>query len=318
MVAAPELTMAESQARLTRRATTAALGVALTLFSAKIVTWLMSGSVAMLASTLDSGLDIIATGFNYLAVRHALQPADHEHRFGHGKVEAIAGLAQGAFICGSALFLLFQSIEMFFRPEIISQPLAGIVVTLVTIIVTGVLVTYQRSVKRRTQSLAVTSDELHYRSDLILNIAVLIALILASPPFRLIYADPLMGLFIALYIAYSATTIVRQSYDQLMDREFSDAERDRIVAIVHKHPDVFAMHDLRTRQSGRDVFIQFHLELAPTLNLIEAHRISDEVETAVQSEFPGAEVLIHEDPAGYERPPGAGSVSAVEPPARQG
>ncbi len=285
-----------------RSVTLFALIVAITLFLAKVVVYFASGSVAMMGSSIDSGLDILATGFNFIAVRQALQPPDHEHRFGHGKAEAISGLGQSAFICGSAAFLMIAAIGRMLHRHELDFALAGIIVTLFSIVVTGALVLYQRYVIARTRSLAVSSDEVHYRSDIILNLGVLLALVLSGPMLKWRLADPILGGVIAIYIAYSATKILRQSFNQLMDREFDDAERTRIAAIVRSHPQVVALHDLRTRRSGRDAFIQFHLELPPGLDLVEAHRISDEVEANVLEAFPEAEVLIHEDPAGFEVP----------------
>ncbi len=286
--------------RLMRAATTAALGVAILLFVLKIGAWLATHSVALLGSLTDSGLDILATGFNFVAVRHALQPADREHRFGHGKAEAISGLAQGGFIAGSSIFLLYQSGERLMHPAPVDMPLVGVIATVVALAATIVLVTFQRHVQRRTGSLAIAADELHYRSDLILNISVLAALGLSGPAVGLYLADPIIGAAIAFYVAWSAFRIVRRAYDQLMDHELGDEERARIAAVVKTHPEVVSMHDLRTRRAGRHAFIQLHLELPASLRLSEAHRISDEVEAAIRAVFPDSEVLIHEDPAGYE------------------
>lgn len=291
-----------SAERLVRNATLFALIAAIGLFVAKIGVYFASGSIAMMGSSIDSGLDILATGFNFVAVRQALQPPDHEHRFGHGKAEAISGLGQSAFICGSAVFLMIGAIGRMLHKHELDFALAGIIVTLVSIAITGALVLYQRYVVARTRSLAVSADEMHYSSDIVLNVSVLVALILSGPLLNWPLADPIIGALIAFYIAYSATKILRQSFNQLMDREFDDAERARIAEIVRRHPEVVALHDLRTRRSGRDAFIQFHLELAPGLRLLEAHRISDEVEADVLKAFPEAEVLIHEDPAGFEVP----------------
>lgn len=285
-----------------RRATAAALGVAILLFATKLAAWFATHSVALLGSTIDSGLDILATGFNFLAVRHALQPADHEHRFGHGKAEAISGLGQGAFIAASSGFLLFESVRRLLDPAPIHLPLAGIAVTVVAIGATLVLVGFQRYVYRRTSSIAIAADELHYRSDIILNGSVLVALALSSGWGGVLYADPIIGAAIAVYVGWSAIRILHRSYDHLMDREFDDEDRARIAAIVKAHPEVVSMHDLRTRRSGRHAFIQLHLELPPTMRLAEAHRISEEVESAIKTAFPNSEVLIHEDPAGQESP----------------
>ncbi|MFO1186234.1 MAG: cation diffusion facilitator family transporter [Alphaproteobacteria bacterium] len=303
--AKPSTLTAEAAGALMRRATTAALGVAITLCLAKAVVWLMTDSVALLGSLLDSLLDIVATGLNFVAVRHALVPADREHRFGHGKAEALSGLAQGAFIAGSALFLFVQSAGRLFHPPTVDFAIAGIGVTVFSLAMTIALVTFQRVVKAQTGSIAIAADELHYRSDLILNAGVLLAFALSGIVANVPLADPAIGATIAVYIGWSAYRIVRQSYDHLMDRELADVERDRIKAIVRANPNVVSMHDLRTRRSGRHVFVQLHLELAPAMPLVEAHRISDEVERAILAEFPEAEVLIHEDPAGQEAPQAA-------------
>ena len=289
-----------SAAQLMRNATLFAMCVAIALFVAKVGVYLLTGSIALMGSAIDSGLDILATTFNFIAVRQALQPPDNEHRFGHGKAEAIAGLGQSAFICGSAALLMIEAVGRMLHRHDLDFALAGIVITIVSILIAGVLVLYQRYVTSRTRSLAIAADEVHYRSDIVLNLGVLVALVLSGPILNWRFADPVIGALIAVYIAVSAIKILRQSFNHLMDREFDDEERAMIAKVVRGHPEVIALHDLRTRRSGRDAFIQFHLELAPGLNLVEAHRISDEVESDVLKAFPEAEVLIHEDPAGYE------------------
>jgi ferrous-iron efflux pump FieF len=285
-------------ARLMRQATLFALCVAVVLCAAKALVWVATDSVALLGSALDSALDIVATTLNFIAVRQALQPPDAQHRFGHGKAEAISGLAQGAFIGGSALFLFIQSAGRLFHSQTVDFAVAGIAVTLFSLAATIGLVAFQRFVKKRTRSLAIAADELHYRSDIILNAGVLIAFLLSGMVANIPLADPLIGAAISIYIAYSALTIARRSYDQLMDHEFDEGEREQIKTLVHAHPEVVSMHDLRTRRSGRDAFIQFHLELGPRISLLEAHRIADDVERQVRDAFPEAEVMIHEDPAG--------------------
>lgn len=287
---------------LMRAATWAALLVAISLFLSKAVAWGMTGSVAMLGSMIDSGLDILATGFNFFAVRHALQPPDREHRFGHGKAEPIAGLVQATFIGGSAVFLLFHSVERIISPSAIEATAVGVGVTLFALVVTGVLVVFQRYVNRHTGSVAIAADELHYRSDLFLNGAVLVAFALASPAIGLGWTDPFIGIAIALFVGKAAFEISRRSYDQLMDHEFDETEREEIKALVLQHPGVVSMHDLRTRRSGRDAFIQLHLELPPSLTLAAAHAIADAVEIRIAKQFPEAEVIIHQDPAGLEEP----------------
>ncbi|WP_374302494.1 cation diffusion facilitator family transporter [Ferrovibrio sp.] len=289
------------KARLMRRATNASVAVALVLIMAKLAAWMVTGSVSLLASLVDSLLDALASLVNLLAVRHALTPADDEHRFGHGKAEALAGLGQAALIVGSALFLVVESIDRLLQPQPVEQGLAGIVVMLLSITLTAALVLYQRHVVRQTGSLAVTADRLHYVGDLATNLAVIAALVLASRG-DFAWFDPVCALAIAAVILKSAIDIVRGALHHLMDREMADADRERILAVVRAHPDARALHDLRTRQAGNQVFIQFHLELDPELSLREAHRISDEIEMRLLELFPGAEVIIHQDPAGYDEP----------------
>ena len=286
-------------ARLMRRATYGAVGVALTLVSLKAFALALTGSVAMLGNLFDSLLDGSASLVNLFAVRHALTPADQEHRFGHGKAEALAGLAQSVFIFGSASYILFEAVNRYFDPQPVENSMIGIGVTLVAIVATLGLITYQRYVVRQTKSLAIAADSVHYRGDLLMNLSVIAALIL-SGAMGLYWADPLFGAIIAALIAYSAWQIFTAAYDQLMDHELSDEERAQIKDIALKHLEAMDIHDLRTRKSGIYVFIQFHLELQPDISLLKAHTISDEVESAIIKAFPGAEVLIHQDPVGLE------------------
>jgi len=298
----PARTSGADAERLKRLATYAAVAVAATLIVTKLWAWAVTGSVAMFASLVDSALDLLASGLNLFAVRHALTPADREHRFGHGKAEAIAGLGQAAFVAGSSAFLIFQSIVRIMTPEAVPESELGIAVMLLSIALTFALVTYQRYVTARTRSLAIGADRLHYAGDLAMNGGVIVALILAGW-FGWTLADPIIGLAIACVIGWSAIQILRASYDELMDREFADADREKIKEIVRQHSAVVSLHDLRTRHAGHRAFIQLHLELAPEISLRDAHRISDEVEEALGRAFPDAEVLIHQDPAGVEPSP---------------
>ncbi|MBM3561020.1 MAG: cation diffusion facilitator family transporter [Alphaproteobacteria bacterium] len=280
-----------------RRATYAAVGIAALLVVVKAAAWLSTGSIAILSSLIDSCIDVAASLLNLLAVRQALVPADREHRFGHGKAEAVAGLGQAAFILGSALFLVFEAIRRLLAPEPVVYGVYGMAVMVFAMAATIALVQYQRHVIRRTRSVAVSADSLHYRSDILLNGAVLAALALTTwldwP-----WADPVFALAVAGYILHSAWAIARSSLDLLMDRELPRALRERIIAIVQSHPEVRAVHDLRTRSSGTQVFIQLHVELDGNMTLDHAHAIGDDVERQVLAAFPGAEVIIHHDPAG--------------------
>jgi ferrous-iron efflux pump FieF len=178
----------------------------------------------------------------------------------------------------------------------------GIAVMAASIVITGALVFFQRYVLKKTGSLAIEADQLHYAGDVLMNLMVIASIVVAGQ-FGWLYADGIGGLVVAGIIAYGAVKILLASFDHLMDREFADNERTRIKAMVVEHPEVRAVHDLRTRSSGSASFIQLHIELDPTISLVRAHAISDEVEARIRREFPEADVIIHQDPAGIEDPP---------------
>lgn len=281
--------------RLMRLATYASLAVALTLVAAKAAAWLFTDSVSLLASLIDSTLDVLASLVNLFAVHHATTPADKEHRFGHGKAEALAGLAQSTFIAGSAGFLLLESGRRLLDPAPIENSGLGIAVMVFSIVATFALITFQGYVIRRSDSTAIKADALHYRTDFLLNGSVILALWLAASGWT--GFDALFAIMIALYLIHGAWAIIRQSLDDLMDRELPDSERAAIARIATSHPQVLGMHDLRSRRSGVATFVQLHLELDDDLSLLEAHRISDEVEAKLLELYPGAETIIHIDPA---------------------
>lgn len=286
---------------LRRRATWASLTVAVILIAAKLAAWIGTGSVALLASLVDSLVDAAASLVNLLAVRHAATPADREHRFGHGKAEPLAALGQSAFLVGSAVLLMFEAARRIAEPAAVQHPPAGIAVMVFAIVVTVGLVAYQRHVVKRTGSLAVGADELHYRGDILLNLGVIAALSIGGV-YRVPLLDPLFGAAVGMWIIYGAVKITLLSLTQLMDRELPDDERARVRVIAESHPDVIAVHDIRTRVAGPTAFIQLHLEMDGAMNLLRAHEISDEVEAQLRHAFPHAEIIIHEDPAGIEEP----------------
>jgi len=287
--------------RLRRLATYASVAVAALLISVKFAAWLETGSVALLSSLVDSLLDAAASMVNLIAVRHAMSPADREHRFGHGKAEPLAVLGQSAFITGSAMLLFAEAVRRLIWPLPVDNPPAGIVVMIFSIVVTIGLVLYQRHVVRHTGSIAISADELHYRSDVVLNLGVIAALVLSSAlDFPIL--DPLFGAAIGVWIVYSAVRLARLSLFQLMDHELPDDEREKIREIAQSHPDVVAAHDLRTRVAGPTSFIQIHVEMNGSMSLLRAHEISDEVEAKLRAAYPNAEVIIHQDPEGIEEP----------------
>jgi ferrous-iron efflux pump FieF len=299
--------MAEQTARLAttatgvlmRRATYASIAVAVAMVLVKLAAWLLTDSVSLLSSLLDSLLDAASSLVNLVAVHQALTPADREHRFGHGKAEPLAALGQAAFITGSAVLLLIEALQHLLTPTAVTHIGIGLAVMGIAVAVTLALVLYQRGVVRQTGSLVVSADELHYRGDLILNGSVIVSL-LATAEFGWTLIDPLFGAAIGLWIVYSAGRVANRAIVQLMDRELPDDARARIRKIALAHPQVRAVHDLRTRAAGPSAFVQIHLEMDGDLTLKEAHRISDAVEAEIVAAFPNAEVLIHQDPEGVE------------------
>jgi len=289
-----------SDGRLMMGAAIAAVATASLLVIMKLVAYILTDSIAMMASLADSALDVFASSVNLFAIRSALTPADREHRFGHGKAEPLAGLGQSALIAGSTGFLLVESLSRLITPHAIEDANLGLAVMAVSIVTTIALVIGQRIVVQRTGSVAVGADRMHYLGDILTNAGVVVGILLAGR-FGILIADPVIGIAVAAVLAWSAWHVFRQSFDQLMDRELPDADRDRIKAIARAHPEVRALHDLRTRSAGTYQFIQLHLELDPAMPLVRAHEISDEVEHELCAAFPHAEVIIHQDPAGLEQ-----------------
>ena len=302
MMMAVDAHKAMTDAGLMRRAAVASLSVSVFLVAIKCIAYFASDSVSVLASLADSALDLFTSTLNLIAIRSALTPADAEHRFGHGKAEPLAGLAQGAFIAGSATFLIVQSITRFIDPDPVVEEKMALIIMCISIAFAIGLVMYQRRVVAQTGSIAIGADKVHYLGDIATNAGVIVALVLVWK-FNWQIADPIIALFVAAVLLWSSWGVFRQSYDQLMDRELPDEERAKIKDIVMRHPEVRSLHDLRTRASGVNTFIQFHIELDPECSLMRAHIVSDEVEREVCAAFPHAEVIIHQDPEGAEIQP---------------
>ncbi len=299
-MAAGSRNISVEHARLLRRATGAALAVALFLAVSKAVAWWLSGSVSLLAGLTDSLLDGAASLLNLLAVHYSLRPADDDHRYGHGKAEALAALGQAAFIGVSALLVGAQGVDRLLHPQPLGAPLLGIVVIVVSLVLTVALLAYQRHVVRVTGSTAIRADSLHYRSDLLLNSSILLALVLASYGWEQL--DALFGIAIAFYILWSAASILREAGAVLMDTEVSPEISEDMHRLVCSVPGVLGCHDLRTRVSGTRWFVQLHLELPGELSLSRAHALCDEVEAIIHQRYPRAEVLVHADPQEVVKP----------------
>jgi ferrous-iron efflux pump FieF len=284
--------------RMTRSAALASTGVAVTLLGLKAWAAAATGSVAMLASLADTGLDLLASLLTLFAVGLAARPSDERHRFGYGKAEAIAALMQTLLIIGSAVAIMARAISSFGQTELPRAPGVGIGVSLVGIVLTLALVAWQRQVVKRTNSIAIATDSLHYQSDLLLNLTVIAAFVM-DVMLGLHGADALLGIVIALWIGWRALHSARDAVAMLMDREWPAEERARLLEIARSVPGVAGAHDLRTRSSGVVNFAQFHIWLAPEMPVIDAHAIVDAVEHRLHDEFPGTEIFIHIDPLGH-------------------
>lgn len=288
------MTATAEHQRLLRLATRASLTVASILVLAKAIAWWLSGSVSLLAGLTDSALDAVASFLNLLAVHYALRPADDDHRFGHGKAEALAGMAQALFIAVSAVLIGFQAVERLQTPQPLGDTGAGIAVMLLSLVLTVALLAFQLKVIRITGSTAVRADSLHYRSDLLLNGSILLALLLAG--FGWPQLDALFGLGIALYILWSALQIARESTSILMDQELPADIGERMQELALAIPGVKGVHDLRTRVSGSHWFVQLHLELPGALPLHDAHALCVKASEAIRERYPRADVMVHADP----------------------
>lgn len=287
-----------TSASLNRSAAMASVAVALLLVGLKVWAALATGSTAMLGSLADTALDLVASAATFAGVWVAAQPADESHRFGHGKAEALAAMFQVVLISISALSLAMRAVDQWIvgtRPQ---GAEGGIAVSVIAIIATLALLAWQRRVIRQTGSLAISTDHAHYQSDLFLNLAVIAALALDQYA-GIAGADPFFGLAIALWLGWGAWGASQAAIEQLMDKEWPEERRAAFLDAVARHPEIKGLHDLRTRSSGDQDFVQFHLTLDPDMTVRQAHVVMDEVETILHQEFPGLEILIHPDPEGH-------------------
>ena len=287
-------TLSMTYSQLIKLATWASVVAAISLIGVKTWGWNQTQSVSLLASLIDSTMDSAASLINFFAIRYAMAPADKEHRFGHGKAEALAGLAQALLILVSIGLLLTQTLGRLWNPLVVENTPIGISIMLVSMVLTGALVVFQWYVVKRTQSNAIKADSLHYTSDFLMNFGVIIALFLASIGYH--GADPYFALSIGAFVVYSAWGIAQSAFHLLLDHELSDEQRHLITQLALTQPQVIGMHDLRSRQSGHMQFIQLHLELQEDMLLLEAHGVAEALELRIMAVFPNADVIIHLDP----------------------
>lgn len=298
------LTPAEAErARLTRSAAYASMAVALLLVGMKLWAVWQTDSTAMLGSLADTALDLVASLAALAGVMIAARPADATHRFGHGKAEALAAMAQVVLITLSAFGLAFRAVGQWLAGGRVAEAGEGIAVSASAILATFVLLWWQRHVIARTGSLVISTDHLHYKSDLALNLAVIAALVL-DRYLGVAGADPLFGLGIAVWLGWHAWRAAGGAIDNLMDHEWPEERRTAFLAVLARHPELRGVHDLRTRTSGSKDFVQFHAAVDPQMSVADAHRLMDELEARIEAAFPGVEVLIHPDPEGLVRAEG--------------
>lgn len=285
--------MSTNYSQLVKRAANLAIAVAALLIVIKAIAWWKTGSISILAAMTDSVVDLFASITNVIVLRFALQPADENHAFGHGKAESLAAIAQSAFIAGSATFLLLQGIHKLTAPHLIEAEL-GVIVSIISIVLTALLVIYQKRVVKLTKSPAIEADSLHYQTDLLMNAAILVAMILNL--FGFIYADAVFAIGIAFYIAFNAFKMFWEAVQVLLDRALPDEEVQQIIQMASHNPQIIGIHDLLTRQVGATRFIQLHLELRDDLTLLEAHEITEQLEEEILAVFPKTEIIIHQEP----------------------
>jgi ferrous-iron efflux pump FieF len=288
-----------NRSQLTQRAAMASVSMAGFLLLLKLWASWQTGSVSMLGSLADTMLDIIASLVTLYSVRLAARPADQDHRFGHGKSEALAALFQSGLIIVSAIWIAARGIMALGTKTAPQHPEYGIGVSIIAILTTLILITYQRSVVRRTGSVAIHADHVHYSSDVLLNASVIVALVLDSM-LAVRGADPVFGIGIALWLIWHVKEILGSALDQLMDREWPSEKRDQFLAVARTHPAVRGIHDVRTRTSGARDFVQLHVWVDPDMTVAAAHKVMDEIEIKLMAEFPGTEIIIHPEPDGHD------------------
>jgi ferrous-iron efflux pump FieF len=308
--AGPRLTLEETSG-LTKRITRLSVGVSLALSAIKLAAFIASGSVAMLASLADSGLDVFAAATAYFAVRYAVAPPDREHRFGHGKAEAFASLIQAGLVFASAALIGREAVARILHPQAVGGQGWDMAVMAVSMVFTIGVVLAQTRVLKRATSVAVSGDRMHYITDLGSNV-IAFAGIGLSGLIGSALPDTVAGLLVALVLLWGAVSVFRSSSLELMDHELDEDSRHRIAELMRQDPKVRDVHQLRTRASGPYIHVQMHADLEPTLSLVEAHQVIVAAERRVLDAFPTADIIIHADPRGQAESHGGAFSEAHE------
>lgn len=287
----------DHRSRLVIRATVASMATAAIIIIAKTIAWATTDSSSVLASLIDSLLDIISSFINFLAARYAMQPPDSEHRFGHGKAEDLAVLVQSSFFIISGIFVTIIAVKKIITPQELDNSELGVWLVIFSLAISALLMIYQTYVIKSTSSNIIKADRLHYFTDFFTNGAVIVSLFL-SIFLKSKIIDPIFAIMIAIYMLYEAFKLFKEAFRNLMDHEFSETDKRLLQQIITSHKDVKGFHDLKTRHSGSKPIIQFHLEMDGEVSLYEAHTIAEAVETLIKQKFKNAEVIIHQDPEG--------------------
>lgn len=286
-----------SRNSLIKSASYLSVTTALIILSVKIYAWFITDSQSILASLIDSMLDITSSFINLIALRFALQPPDHEHRFGHEKIQDLTIFSQSIFFFASAFFAGFSSVKSLFEKTKLENISDGTNIMLICIFLTIILVLYQTYVIKKTGAEIIKVDKIHYFTDLLTNVIVIISINLSD---RFWFIDSLFGIIISLYIFHASYSLFNKAFKNLVDQELPEQDRQKIISIVNKHTEIKGMHEMKTRYAAQKAFIQCHLEMDGNMSLYNAHKISDEIAFAILKEFPDAEIIIHQDPYGIE------------------
>lgn len=285
--------------RYKKYAVIASIALSTLLFLMKIFASLATGSLAILSSLVDSLSDIVASVVSFVAVKFSLKPASCSHRYGYFKAEHLSALVQAAFIAGSGMFVLYSGIDRFLHPVIIEQTGIGIFVMVLSLVLTVLLISFQKYVAKHTNSMAVKADSAHYVVDVLTNSSIILSLVVIKA-FNISWFDSLIAVLIALYLLWYAFQIAYEAAQALLDKELDKDIRQNVLRLLKQLDGIKGVHDLRTRDLGGVYYFELHIEMDGSLSLLEAHQITESAENAIKQAYPHAQVLIHQDPFGIK------------------